>query len=263
LKLVCFDVCSSFGFFRKGFTTTFALSHALIPRSTVEGLTASILGLPRPEFPDILVHSKIAVEIMSPVRKMNMKYMHINPKWWYQTPGRYIKSTSYILDQTREQMAVPASVEILVNPAYRIYFDTTNETIDNELAQSLSNKQSHYTPYMGASSMISSLRYVGEFEYKKSSSNDYMPVSSVIPFSNSSKIPRIELEKNTKFAIEEDLSIHVDNQRRPQGTYKVVYTIEPRKIMVIDQGIAEIQINEEEKVFVKFLPTYSLRDVLI
>jgi CRISPR-associated protein Cas5h len=250
LKVIVFDVASSFGFFRKGYTTTNALTHAVIPRSAVEGLTASILGLSRHDFPYLLEHSKIAVELMSPVRQMNMKYMHINPKWWNQTLGHYIKSTPFLLQKTRQQMAVPASVEILVDPAYRIYIDTNNERINNQLLQDLRNKQSYYTPYLGMSSMISSLRYVGEFEYKNSASNDYLPVSSIIPFSNSSKIPRIKLEKDTKFAIEEDLTIHVDNERKPQGTYKVVYTIEPRKIMVIDNDI--IQINEK---YVKFLPT--------
>src|SRR5689334_21357365 len=84
-KLICFYVASSFGFFRKGFTTTNALTYAVIPRSAVEGLMASILGLSRHDFPDLLKDSKIAVEIMSPVRKLNMKYMHINPKWWNET----------------------------------------------------------------------------------------------------------------------------------------------------------------------------------
>ena len=44
-KLLVFDVSSSFGYFRKSFTTTSALTHAVIPRSAVEGLVGAIIGL--------------------------------------------------------------------------------------------------------------------------------------------------------------------------------------------------------------------------
>ena len=253
MKVIIFDVASSFGFFRRGFTTTSALTFAVIPRSAVEGLIGAILGYSRINFPDLLKESKIAVELMSSVRKMNMKYMHINPKWWNETLSNYIKGVSCILLKQREQMAVPASIEYLLNPAYRIYIDTNNEKINNELSQSLGNKQSHYTPFLGSSSMIASTKFLGEFEYKRYSSKTYVQVSSIIPFHNSEKMPNIKLEKGLKFAIEEDLSIHVNNHRAQEGTYKVVYTIEPRKMMLIDKDIIEVEAGEENK-YVKFLP---------
>jgi CRISPR-associated protein Cas5h len=46
-KVLVFDIGSSFGYFRKAFTTTNSLTHALIPRSAVEGLIAAIIGLSR------------------------------------------------------------------------------------------------------------------------------------------------------------------------------------------------------------------------
>ncbi|MGB6529416.1 MAG: type I-B CRISPR-associated protein Cas5b [Candidatus Nitrosopolaris sp.] len=250
-KLVCFDVASPFGCFRKGFTTTNALTYGVIPRSAVEGLTASILGLSRTDFPDLLKDSKIAVKIASPVRKLNMKYMHINPKWWNETLSHYINNTQFVLQETREQIAVPASVEVLVDPAYGIYIDI-NEKINDELSRTLMNRQSYYTPYLGTSSLIASAKYSGEFEYDYSANKDYVPVSSIIPFSG--RIPKIKLEKGSNFAIEEDITIHVDNERRPKGTYSVVYAIEPGQIMVIDKDIIEIK-EKEKIVYVKFLPT--------
>ena len=83
-QVLVFDVGSSFGYFRKAFTTTYALTHAVIPRSTVEGLIGAIIGLSSEEYPERLYSSKIAVEIRSPVRKINMKYMHTNPDWWQE-----------------------------------------------------------------------------------------------------------------------------------------------------------------------------------
>jgi CRISPR-associated protein Cas5 subtype I-B len=147
-KLVCFDVASPFGCFRKGFTTTNALTYGVIPTNA---LTASILGLSRTYFPDLLKDSKIVVKIASPLRKLNMKYMHINPKWWNETLSHYINNIQFVLEETREQIAVPASVEVLVDPAYRIYIDI-NEKINDELSQTLMNRQCYYTQYLGTSS---------------------------------------------------------------------------------------------------------------
>src|SRR3989442_16007226 len=103
-KVIIFDVGSSFGYFRKGFTTTNALTHAVIPRSSVEGLVGAILGLSISEYPEKLQLSKIAVEILSKVRKINMKYMHINPDWW-QIIGTYLRNES---SSRTIQFTVPA-----------------------------------------------------------------------------------------------------------------------------------------------------------
>jgi CRISPR-associated protein Cas5h len=81
-KVLVFDIGSSFGYFRKAFTTTNSLTHALIPRSAVEGLIAAIIGLSRTDYPKILQESKIAIQLLAPVKKMNMSYMHTNPDWW-------------------------------------------------------------------------------------------------------------------------------------------------------------------------------------
>jgi CRISPR-associated protein Cas5h len=247
-KLLVFDVSSTFGYFRKSFTTTSALTHAVIPRSTIEGLVGAILGLSSHKYPETLQPSNIAVEIRSPVRKLHMKYMHTNPDWWQNISLYFQNKTS----SKAIQFAVPAAVELLVEPKYRIYIDC--KEIANELFTMLKNNKAYYTPYLGSSSMICSTKYVGEFDYDEisSSTKDYLPVCSIIPFSD--KIPRIKLEKESRFAIEEGLPIHIDNQRSPHGTYKVVYGPEPGNIQVIDKDIIEVE-SGETPLYVKFLPT--------
>ena len=54
----------------------------MIPRSAVEGLIGAIMGLSKSDYPKELQATKIAIEIMTPVRKLNMSYMHTNPDWW-------------------------------------------------------------------------------------------------------------------------------------------------------------------------------------
>lgn len=47
------------------------------------------------------------------------------------------------------------------------------------------------------------------------SSTEYVSIRSILPFSKT--IPNIELKKDPRFAIEEDLPIHIDNKRRSHG----------------------------------------------
>ena len=247
-RVVIFDIGSSFGYFRKGFTTTNALTHSMIPRSAVEGLIGSILGLPNDVYPDILSDSKIAIEIRSPVRKLNMKYMHTNPKWW-----RHI--SLYLKNQTSEkkiQFAVPTSVEFLVNPIYRIYID--NEKINDLLSAKLKNKQSHYTPYLGSSSMIAFIKYIGEYSYREVELKDYRPIKSILYFSD--KIPKLKLQKNSRFAIEDSLPLHIDKNRVLAGNYKVIYSPDVNDLVINDNIVSEIDFgnNGSSKLYVKFLP---------
>src|SRR5919198_724069 len=249
-KLIVFDVSSSFAFFRKNFSTTYALTFAVIPRSAVEGLVGSILGLSRLDFPNLLESSKIAIQLMSPVRKLNMKYMHINHDWWNETPNHYLKNTQFILQKARAPMSVPASAEFLVKPSYRLYVDTNNEQINNDLATKLRNKQSFYTPYLGGTSMIASAKYVGKFDYESApNKGEYLPVSSIIPFTG--RMPKTKLERDLSFATEEDIVIHIDNGRRSIGTYSVLYSVKPGCLLVDDKDIIKVENNT----YVKFLPT--------
>lgn len=249
--VLIFDIGSSFGYFRKGFTTTSALTHSMIPRSAVEGLIGSILGLSRDIYPENLRDSKIAIEIRSPVRKLNMKYMHTNPDWWRYIPLYLANKTS----DTRIQFAVPTSVEFLVNPIYRIYID--NEKINHSLSEKLENKQSHYTPYLGSSSMIAFIKYIGEYSYREIKLKDYVPIKSILYFSD--KIPKLRLQKDSRFAIEDALPLHIDKDRNLAGNYKVIYSPDANDLEIKDSIVSEIAFTNNgggssSKIYVKFLP---------
>ena len=245
MTLIVFDVASSFGYFRKSFTTTNSLTHNLIPRSTVEGLVGAILGLSSIEYPELLRNSKIAVQILSEVRKMNFKQKTIHPDWLATIP-RYLENKPVTKNTP---FSVPSSIELLVNPKYRIFFD--GGRINSDLADMLRTKKSYYTPYLGSSSMICSARFVGEFEYAHSKKKEEM-LSSVISFSD--EIPKISLNNGTKFAIDEGLPIHIDKDRIPYGTYNVVYSPNAGMIPLSEDEIYSVSMGKEI-VNVKFLPT--------
>jgi CRISPR-associated protein Cas5 subtype I-B len=137
-----------------------------------------------------------------------------------------------------------------VNPKYRIYIDSPS--IHTELMSRLEKKQTFFTPYLGTSSMISFVKYIGEFDYSETSPKEDISVSSIIPFTN--KIPTIKLERGIQFAIEENLPLHLDDKRIPLGVYKVLYNPEMRPITLIDEDRSDIK-KIDGKTYVKFLPT--------
>lgn len=252
-KLIVFDVGSTFGYFRKPFTTTNALTHSVIPRSAVEGMIGAILGMHRDQYSQQLQESNIAVEIRSPVRKLALKYMHINHEWFDYISHYLQNRDNNQREITQKVFTVPVSVEFLRNPNYRIYID--DEKINEKLIQHLENKQTYYTPFLGTSSMICYLHYVKTTTYRPVSSkhNKYVPLNSIVPFSR--KVPKVRLERDVFYAIEDGLTIHLDNQRVSSGTYKILYSPEMSQLEVADEeDLIEFEINGI-RTYVKFLPT--------
>lgn len=246
MTLIVFDISSSFGYFRKSFTTTNALTHSVIPRSAAEGLIGAIIGLSSDEYPELLKESKIAIQILSEVRKMNFKEKNVHPDWLDKIP-LYLENKAV---SKVPSFSVPASIEILVNPKYRIYFD--GGEMNSRLLRFLNTKSTHYTPYLGSSSMICSARFVSEANYTRTNEKNVI-ISSIMPFFD--EIPRIDLTGGTKFAIEEGLPIHIDKDRIPMGTYKVVYSPNAGKIPIKgDNDVYSVNVGNEI-VYVKFLPT--------
>ncbi len=249
-SVVVFEIGSSFGYFRKGFTTTNSLTHSLIPRSSIEGVVAAIIGLSYGQYQEKLQQSKIAVQILSPVRKINIKQMNTNPDWWHYFLHPFIHKKN--ISNKNILFSVPASIEVLVNPIYRIYFDG-GDASNSDLSSYLQRKASHYTPYLGTSSMIAYTNYIGIFEYATFNITEFHEINSVIPFKD--YIPDIKLDKESRFAIEEGLTMHLDKERIPTGTYKVIYRPEPSPLFLRNESIAQMLSNSSTIENVIFLPT--------
>jgi hypothetical protein len=101
--------------------------------------------------------------------------------------------------------------------------------------------------------MIAYTKYIGLFEYKTHDVNEYVAINSIIPFDN--KIPDIKLDKESRFAIEEGLTIHIDKERIPIGTYKAIYKPEPGPLYLRNESITQILSDSLVLENVIFLPT--------
>jgi CRISPR-associated protein Cas5h len=251
-KVIVFDVWSSFGYFRKFYTTTTALTYPFMPRSAVEGLIAAIVGLDSKDFPKKLASSKIAVEILNKIRKLQISLSYTHSDYWDKL-GSYLRHGGV----PPSHITAPRSAEILCEPRYRIYFSCKDGFIMQSLATNLMEKKTIFTPYLGASSMLANFQPVSiDAEYQNISvpESKPVPVLSVLPFKD--KMPKVFVVKGNRYAIEQSIPIHITADREPTGFYSAIYNPEGKEILASGTVLQKVTINESE-IYVSFLPTSS------
>ena len=96
MKVVVFDVKGDIGHFRRPDTTATHLTYPFIPPTAVKGLVGAILGIE-----DFVTNDKIGIQILSEV---NMVSQQMSMLKMGNTFNR------------------PTTVQLLINPAYRIYY---------------------------------------------------------------------------------------------------------------------------------------------
>lgn len=71
MEILSFDISGKFAHFRKYYANNTAMSYALPPRTTIMGMLAAILGLPRDSYYETLNTQKIrlGIRIVNPIKK--------------------------------------------------------------------------------------------------------------------------------------------------------------------------------------------------
>jgi len=213
-KVVVFDIWSSYGYFRRPYTTTTSLTFNFPPRSAVEGIIGAILGLPSRDLSSKLAESKIGIGILNVVHKIPFSTMHTHSDFWREMRA-YLDAKPITKKKTYHTRI---NMELLVDPKYRIYFD--DPTLSNELTSMLKNHHTVFTPYLGTSSMIANFNYVGSFDYVQQKKN-VVEISSVVPYSG--RMPNILIEKDKIYAVEQNMPGRLNEERELMSSYSAIY----------------------------------------
>lgn len=163
-----FDVTADFAHFRKVGNNSAKPSYRVPPRTTVAGLLAGILGMPRDSYYNLFSPSSSAVAVVPKemphtytmgITTVNTKaddaiqYLPHEKSYHHSTemltPESYVK-----YDRQRD------TYEMLVDPLYRVYVALADEDIHDELRERLETSRYHYSPALGLSECIADIRDV-------------------------------------------------------------------------------------------------------
>ena len=153
MKLIAFDIWGDYGYFRNGYTSTSTMSFPFPSRTTITGLIAGILGLPKDSYYDLFSkdNSKIGLRLLNPVKKIEYNFKHINTKC-----GFILSDINP--NKKNNSLHTQVNSELIKNPFYRIYVNINDDELMEELFQLLQEHKAVYTPCFGSSEFLANFR---------------------------------------------------------------------------------------------------------
>lgn len=182
-RCLSFTVSGPWGHFRRIDGNVVKQTYRIIPRTTVAGLIAGILGIGRNEYYDYFARgeSAIAVQPIGDLRTMNV------PVNTFSTAAGDIKTVPKGARKLKVGLPDPTKLrqqhnyEVLVDPAYRIDCWIADEEIYDRLHEALSEGKSHYVPSLGLSEYLAEIEFHGENAVVRSEFDDPVSVDSAVP----------------------------------------------------------------------------------
>lgn len=199
-RCLSFTVRGPWGHFRRVEGNIVKQTYRVIPRTTVAGLLAAVLGIGRDEYYGLFAPDASAVAI-EPVRELRTLNMPMN------TLSTANESLQSLNPQGKLSMKLPDptklrqqhNYEVLVEPAYRIDVALADDARYRELRTHLADGTSHYVPSLGLSEHLARLDYHGEHAIEPGPDGDVVSVDSAVPHAVDSVVP----EPETRCQVEE------------------------------------------------------------
>lgn len=223
-RCLSFTVRGPWGHFRRVEGNIVKQTYRIIPRTTVAGLIAGMLGIERDGYyhlfgPDA---SAIAIEPTRELRTVNMPIntlstadgdlTSLNPRG---------KISVKLPDPTK--LRQQHNYEVLVDPGYRVDVSLADSDRYRQLREVLKAGKSHYIPSLGLSEYLAEIEYHGEFEVADSPNEHEITVDSAVP----NAIDNILLTPETRCQVEESPSFMTTDDGGRTTTDYTTYTYNP------------------------------------
>ena len=162
MKGVAFDIRGSIGHFRRPDTTATQMTYPFITPTAAKGLVGAVLGME-----DFVTQDKVGIELLHPVKAVSQQ-MSMLGKDGGSTFNR------------------PTTIELLVNPSYRIYY--SGEEYIEQLIDYLTAGRMVYTTYLGAAyaltkpvlhQVYSDVVYIEDFGEQEIESKTVVPTALI------------------------------------------------------------------------------------
>lgn len=233
-----FEIRGSWAHFRRVEGNIVKQTYRIIPRTTVAGIVAAMLGLDRDSYygsfdPGV---STVAVEPLAPLRTMNMPQNTLSTAKEHMTtmPSRGHARIS-MPDPTK--LRQQHNYEVLVDPAYRIDLRLADDDLRRRLREHLREGTAYYPPSLGLSEHLAEVEYVGEFDVTPSGADTVRVDSAVVEAVND-----VELEPGVEVRVERSPAFMEANSggRTTTGFLSLAYAAEGDPLLVHDVETSEV-----------------------
>lgn len=242
-----FTVRGPWGHFRRIEGNIVKQTYRIIPRTTVAGLLAGILGIERDGYYNLFApgQSAIAIEPVNEIRTINMPMNTLSTADGnLQSLNGRGKLSVKLPDPTtlRQQH----NYEVLVEPAYRIDLTLEDEARYRELQKTLEAGKSYYVPSLGLSEYLAQIDYHGEFDVEPGPRGDQVKVDSAVP----NAVEDVVLEPGTRCQVEESPAFMTRDTGGRTTTGFTAYTYNPDAAPLSVKNVKPVRVDDRNVVFV-------------
>ncbi|MBO8165038.1 MAG: CRISPR-associated protein Cas5 [Brevibacillus sp.] len=138
MKVLAFDVTGALAHFRKPDTTATQLTYPFITPTAAKGLVGAILGLS-----DFRTRDRVGIQLLRPVRQSAQQMSMLG------------KDGGQVFNR-------PTTIELLVQPGYRIYY--AGDEYSDDLHDFLLKEHAVYPTYLGVAFALTKPKLVQVFE---------------------------------------------------------------------------------------------------
>lgn len=181
-RCLSFRLSGPWGHFRRVEGNTVKTTYRIIPRTTVAGLLAAVLGIGRNQYYDLFGPevSAMAIEPTCELRTINLPVNNLTTSQeGLKGVNTYGKVSVYYPDPTKDRQRT--NYEVLVEPEYRIDLWLADEETYEEIREYLAEGKAYYTPSLGLSEYLADIEYLGEHEVEETESSGSHSVDSAVP----------------------------------------------------------------------------------
>ncbi|ELZ04989.1 CRISPR-associated protein Cas5, Hmari subtype [Natrialba chahannaoensis JCM 10990] len=248
-RCLSFTVRGPWGHFRRIEGNIVKQTYRIIPRTTVAGLIAAMLGIERDGYYDLFGpgQSAIAIEPENEIRTINMPMNTLSTADGnLQSLNGRGKISVKLPDPTtlRQQH----NYEVLVDPAYRIDVALADDERYRELRSILQDGKSHYVPSLGLSEYLAEIEYHGEFDVESESvdGEQAVAVDSAVP----DAVEDVVLEEGTRCEVEESPAFMATDSGGRTTTDFTAYTYNPDAEPLDVRNVDPATVDDRTVVFV-------------
>jgi CRISPR-associated protein Cas5h len=246
-RCLSFTIRGPWGHFRRIEGNIVKQTYRIIPRTTVAGLLAAVVGIERDGYYDLFApdESAVAIEPVREIRTINMPMNTLSTASGnLQSLNAQGKISVKLPDPTtlRQQH----NYEVLVEPAYRIDISLADEEWYTKLRETLEAGKSHYVPSLGLSEHLAEIEYHGEFDVDAGSQDESVAVDSAVP----NAVDDVVLDEGTRCQIEESPAFMQADAGGRTTTGFTTYTYNPDAELLTVTDIETASVDGRTVVFV-------------